>query len=127
MTTIVSVETLPYSPFAGTGTVGIVITNGVSTYIKVAGIDLEGIVSVNWYPKRVGSVKFTEREMILVDSTLGTCMVQVTDNYLLDNDRGGYLSFRLTNGTVITWPVKTFGRVSLGPLWQAPDQGLITG
>jgi hypothetical protein len=33
----------------------------------------------------------------------------------------------LIDRTTLTVPVKTFGPVSLGPLWQAPGQGLITG
>lgn len=126
-TTIAQIQTLPNSPYNGTGTVGIVITNGVPTYFKVTGSDLDRIVSVNWYPENANSVKFTTRGMILVDNTLGTFMVMVTDNYLYDNDRGGHISFRLDDGTTLTAPVKTFGCVSVGPLWQSPDQGLITG
>lgn len=126
-TTIAQIQTLPNSPYNGTGIVGIVITNGVPTYFKVTGSDLDKIVSVNWYPENAGSVKFTTRGMILVDDTLGTFMIMVTDNYLYDNNRAGHISFRLDDGTTLTAPVKTFGRVSVGPLWQAPDQGLITG
>lgn len=126
-TTIAQIQALPYSPFNGTGIVGIVITNGIPSYFKVIGSELNRIVSVNWYPDNPASVKFNIREMILVDNNLGTFMIQVTDNFLYDNDRGGHISFRLDNGTTLTAPVKTYGRVSLGPLWQAPDQGLITG
>jgi hypothetical protein len=127
MTTIASIEGLPSSPYNGTGIVGIVITSGIPSFFKVIGSDLDRIVSVNWYPENVASVKFKMRNMILIDDTLGTFMVQVTDNYLYDNDRGGHISFRLDDGTVLTAPVKTYGRVSVGPLWTAPDQGLITG
>jgi hypothetical protein len=126
-TTIAQIFTLPNSPYNGTDIVGIAITNGVPTYLKVMGSDLDKIVSVNWYPENANSVKFTMRGMILVDKTLGTFMVQVTDNFLFDNDRAGHISFRLDDGTTLTAPVKTFGRVSVGPLWQAPDSGLITG
>jgi len=126
-TSIAQIQALPNSPFNGTGIVGIVITNGIPSYFKVIGSELNRIVSVNWYPENPASVKFTTREMILVDDTLGTFMVQVTDNYLYDNDRGGHISFRLDDGTTLTAPVRTYGRVSVGPLWQAPDQGLITG
>lgn len=127
MTTIASIEGLPSSPYNGTGIVGIVITSGIPSFFKVIGSDLNRIVSVNWYPENVASVKFKMRNMILIDNTLGTFMVQVTDNYLYDNDRGGHISFRLDDGTVLTAPAKTYGRVSVGPLWTAPDQGLITG
>lgn len=126
-TSIAQIQSLPGSPYNGTGLVGIVITNGVPSYFKVIGSELNRIVSVNWYPENPASVKFTTRDMILVDNTLGTFMVMVTDNYLYDNDRGGHISFRLDDGTTLTAPVKTYGRVSVGPLWTAPDQGLITG
>jgi len=126
-TSIGSIFTMPSSPFNGTDEVGIVITSGVPTYLKVIGTELDKIVSVNWYPKNPASVKFKMRNMILIDNTLGTFMVMVTDNYLYDYDRGGYISFRLDDGTTLTSPVKTFGRVSVLPLWIAPDQGLITG
>ena len=127
MTTIASIEGLPSSPYNGTGIVGIVITSGIPSFFKVIGSDLDRIVSVNWYPKNVASVKFKMRNMILIDNTIGTFMVQVTDNYLYDNDRAGHISFRLDDGTVLTAPVKTYGRVSVGPLWTSPEQGLITG
>jgi len=65
--------------------------------------------------------------MILVDNTMGTFMVMVTDNFLYDNNRAGHISFRLDDGTTLTAPVKTYGRVSVGPLWQSSEQGLITG
>jgi hypothetical protein len=58
---------------------------------------------------------------------MGTFMVMVTDNFLYDDDRAGHISFRLDDGTTLTAPVKTYGRVSVGPLWQSPEQGLITG
>lgn len=127
MTTIASLQTLPGSPYNGTGIVGIIITNGIPTFVKVEGSDLDRIVSVNWYPERVASVQFQKRDMILIDNTLGTFMIMVTDNYLYDTDRGGHISFRLDDGTTLTAPVKTFGRISLGPLWTAPGEGMITG
>jgi len=127
MTTIASILSLPGSPFNGSGIVGIVITNGVPSYFKVTGSDLDRIISVNWYPEHPASVKFTTRDMILVDNTMGTFMVMVTDNFLYDNNRAGHISFRLDDGTTLTAPVKTYGRVSVGPLWQSSEQGLITG
>ena len=54
-------------------------------------------------------------------------MIQVLDNYLNTCNRGGKLSFRIDDGTTLHFPVITYGRVSVGPLWTAPDQGLITG
>lgn len=127
MTTIASVKALPCSPYDGTGIVGIVITNGVPSYFEVTGSDLNRIISVNWYPENVASVKFNMRNMILIDNTRGTFMVMVTDNFLYDYDRAGHISFRLDDETTITLPVRTYGRVSVGPLWQSPEQGLITG
>ncbi len=126
-TSIAQIYALPGCPFNGSGLVGIVITNGVPSYFKVVGSDLDRIVSVNWYPENAASVKFNTRGMILVDNTLGTFMIQVTDNYLSTTDRAGHISFRLDDGTTLTAPVRTYGRVSVGPMWQAPDQGLITG
>lgn len=127
MTTIAQILTLPNGPYNGSGLVGIVITNGVPTFLKVTGSELDRIVSVNWYPENPASVKFNTRGMILIDDTLGTFMIMVTDNFLYDNNRAGHISFRLDDGTTLTAPVKTFGRVSVGPLWQPADQGLITG
>lgn len=127
MTTITDIFAMPGGPYNGTGVVGIVITSGVPSYFKVTGSALERIVSVSWFPKNPGSVIFDMRQMILVDNNLGTFMVRVLDNFLDTTDRGGRISFRLDDGSVLTYPVKTFGRVSVGPLWTAPDQGLITG
>jgi hypothetical protein len=126
-TSIAQIQALPGSPYNGSGIVGIVITNGVPSFFKVTGSELDKIVSVNWYPEHPASVKFTTRGMILIDDTMGTFMIMVTDNFLYDNDRAGHISFRLDDGTTLTAPVKTYGRVSLGPLWQPAGEGLITG
>lgn len=127
MTAIASIDALPGGPYNGTGTVGIVITSGIPSYFKVTGADLSDITSVNWYPANPGSVLFQTRELILLDNETGTFMIMVTNNYLNNCDRGGHISFRLTDGTTLTAPVKTYGPVSVGPLWTAPEQGLITG
>jgi len=124
---ITSINALPGGPFNGTGIVGIVITSGVPCYFEITGHDLDLIESVNWYPKNPASLLFEVRKVILVDKTRGTFMVMVKDNYLNNYDRGGYLSFQLLDGTTRTYPVQTYGRVSIAPLWSAPDQGLITG
>jgi hypothetical protein len=126
-TVITSINALPGSPFNGTGIVGVVITSGVPSYFEVTGIDLDKIVSVNWYPENPASVLFETRNMILIDNTRGTFMVRVKDNYLYDYNRAGHISFRLDDDTTLTAPVQTYGRVSIAPLWTAPDQGLITG
>ena len=127
MTTIASVQALPSSPYEGTGIAGVVITSGVPSYFKVEGSDLNHIVSVNWFPRNPASVLFEMRQLILVDNTLGTFMVRVLDNYLSITDRGGKICFRLDDGNALYVPVKTYGPVSVGPLWTAPGQGLITG
>lgn len=124
-TTITSINALPFSPFNGTGIAGIIITNGCPSYFLLTGANLDRIVSFNWYPKNPASVQFQTRQLILVDNTSGTFMVQVTDNYYNIVDRAGHLSFRLDDGTTLTYPVATYGQ--LGPLWTSPDQGLITG
>jgi hypothetical protein len=127
MTTIAAIQALPSSPFQGSGLVGIVITSGVPSYFRLTGTNLNHIVSINWYPKNPASVLFTTRQLILVDDSEGTFMIQVIDNYLDITDRGGKISFRLDDGTTLSAPVKTYGRVSVGPMWTAPGEGLITG
>jgi hypothetical protein len=127
MTTIAQIQALPTSPFEGSGIVGIVITSGIPSYFKLTGSNLDRIVSFNWYPKNPASVIFEVRKVILVDNTYGTFMVKVLDNMLDTRDRGGHLSFQLDDGTTLTAPVSTYGPVSVGPLWQAPAQGLNTG
>lgn len=127
MTVITGIQALPTSPFEGTGFVGIVITSGVPSYFKLSGTELNNIVSVRWFPENPSSVVFEMRELILVDSTTGTFMVRVIDNLLDIRDRGGRISFQLRDGSVFSAPVKTYGPVSVGPLWNAPDSGLITG
>lgn len=127
MTVISRIQALPSSPYEGSGLVGIVITSGVPSYFRLLGTDLDRIVSVSWYPKNPASVLWKMRELILLSPEEGTFMVQVLDNYLNINDRGGFLSFRLDDGTTMSAPVKTYGPMSVGPLWTAPDQGLITG
>lgn len=126
-TTITSVYALPTSPFQGSGLVGIVITPGVPCYFKLEGIGLDHITNVMWYPQNAASVEFEMRQLILVDNTLGTFMVRVTNNFLSTTDRAGRLSFRLDTGDVITFPVKTYGPVSYAPLWTDPHTGLNTG
>jgi hypothetical protein len=142
MTTIASINGLPCKPcccspcspcfpcptcHGGIGTVCIVITSGIPSFFKVEGIDLDRIVKVDWYPERPSSVKWHERGMILLDDTIGTFMIQVVNNYLDICNRAGKVSFRLDDGTTLTLPAQTYGRVSIGPLWQAPEQGLMTG
>lgn len=124
---IASIKGLPSSPYNGTPNVGIVITSGVPTYFLITGSNLDRITSVHWYPENPASVLQTDRQLILLDPTRGTFMIRVLDNYLNTKNRGGRLSFRLDDGTTIHFPVITYGRVAVGPLWQAPDQGLITG
>lgn len=126
-TVITAVNGLPTSPFNGTGTVGIVITSGIPSYFQLIGQNLDRIVSVRWYPVNPASLLWEDRQLILVSPLLGTFMIRVLDNYLNDCNRGGQISFRLDDGTTLQYPTETYGRVSLGPLWQAPAQGLITG
>ena len=127
MTTITAIQALPSSPFEGTGIVGVVITSGIPSFFRLTGVNLDGITSVRWFPKNPGSVQFEMRELVLVDGTEGTFMVRVTNNFLDIRDRAGIISFSLDDGTTLSAPVRTYGPVSVGPLWQAPGQGLITG
>ena len=126
-TTIASIDALPGGPYNGTRTAGIVITNGIPSFFKITGANLDRIVSVNWYPKVLNSVQFEMRNVILLDNNTGTFMIMVTDNFLYDYNRGGHVSFQLDDRSVLTLPAITYGRVSVGPLWTAPEQGLITG
>lgn len=126
-TTITSIQALPSSPYQGSGFIGIVITSGVPCYFKVDGVGLDDIVDVTWYPKNAGSVKFDTRQLILLNDMQGTFMIKVTDNFLSITDRAGRISFRLSSGDTITFPVKTYGPVSYQPLWQSPYEGLVTG
>ena len=125
--TIASITSLPSGPYNGSNIVGVIITSGVPSYFKIQGSNLDRIKSVNWYPRNAASVLQESRNIILVDNTLGTFMIRVLDNYLDINDRGGHISFRLDDGTTLTAPVKTYGPISLMPIWSAPGAGLITG
>ena len=127
MTTITAIQALPSSPFEGTGIVGVVITSGIPSFFRLTGVNLDGITSVRWFPKNPVSVQFEMRELVLVDDTEGTFMVRVTNNFLDIRDRAGIISFALDDGTTLSAPVRTYGPLSVGPLWQAPGQGLITG
>ena len=124
---ITHINALPGGPFNGTPFVGIIITSGIPSYFELLGSSLDRIVSVHWYPKNPASVLITDRQLILVDNTRGTFMIKVVDNYLNICDREGKLSFRIDDGTTLQYPVKTYGRVSVTPLWTAPSAGLITG
>lgn len=127
MTIITSILALPSCPFNDTDYVGVAVTSGVTCYYRVEGVDLNNIVSVRWYPKNPSSLEFSMRELILVDNTVGTFMIKVENNFLDTTDRAGHISFALDTGETLTFPVKTYGPVSVGPLWTAPGQGLITG
>jgi hypothetical protein len=123
---ITGIHALPTSPFEGTGNVGIVITSGIPSFFRIIGANLHLITSIRWYPKNPASLIFEMRELILVDDTLGTFMVRVTDNLLDTTDRAGRLSISWSDGS-FGFPVITYGPVSVGPLWQAPGSGLNTG
>lgn len=125
--TIASITSLPSGPYNGSNIVGVIITSGVPSYFKIQGSNLDRITSVNWYPRNPASVLQESRNIILVDNTIGTFMIRVLDNYLDINDRGGHISFRLDDGTTLHAPVKTYGPISLMPLWSAPSAGLNTG
>jgi hypothetical protein len=125
--TIASITSLPSGPYNGSNIVGVIITSGVPSYFKIQGSNLDRIVSVNWYPRNAASVLQDSRNIILVDNTIGTFMIRVLDNYLDISDRGGHISFRLDDGTTLQAPVKTYGPISLMPLWSAPSAGLNTG
>lgn len=127
ITTIASIEGLPANPYNGSCYVGIVITSGVPTYFKITGTNLDKIRSVTWYPKNVQSVLQESSKLNLLNNCCGSFMVKVLNNYLDINDRGGKLCFRLDDESVISFPVITFGPASVGPIWTAPTQGLITG
>lgn len=127
MTTITNIFALPTSPFQGSGLIGIVITPGIPSYFKIEGVGLTYITDVTWYPKNAASVQFETRQLILINDTIGTFMIKVTNNFLSVTDRAGRLSFRLDTGETITFPVKTYGPVSYTPLWQSPYTGLNTG
>jgi len=126
-TTIANIIALPTSPFQGSGIIGIVITSGVPSYFKIEGTNLNNIVDITWYPNNPASVKFETRPLILINSTVGTFMIKVVDNYLSTTDRGGRLSIRLDTNETITFPVRTYGPVSYQPLWTSPYEGLNTG
>ena len=126
-TVIASIVSLPSSPDNGSGLVGVIITSGVPSYFKISGSNLNRIVSVDWYPKNPASVLQESTNITLLDDTQGTFMVRVLNNYLDINDRGGHLSFRLDDGSTLQAPVKTYGPISVMPLWSAPGSGLITG
>jgi hypothetical protein len=127
MATISNILALPGSPFQGSGFVGVVITSGIPSYFELTGTDLDQIVSVQWLPANPSSVVYEMRQLILVDNTRGTFMVRVLDNLLNNCDRAGKIIFRLDDGDTLSFPVKTYGPVSVGPLWTAPGEGLITG
>ena len=126
-TTITNIIALPRDPLQGSGLVSIFITSNVPSYFKIVGVGLDKITNVTWYPLNAGSVDFETRQLILVDNTLGTFMIKVTNNFLSATDRAGRLSFRLDTGETITFPVKTYGPVTYTPLWQGPYEGLSTG
>lgn len=127
MTTVITgVNGLPSSPYNGSNLVGIAITSGIPSFFQVTGSNLDKIVSVNWYPENPASLEFKTRQIILVDNTSGTFMIQVTNNFLDTTDRGGRISFRLDDGSTLRFPVKTYGPVSIGPLWLNPYDGINT-
>lgn len=126
MTTITSICALPTSPYEGTGLVGIVITSGVPSFFSIQGIGLDKIKSVRWLPRHPSSVLFEVRNIVLVDPTLGTFMIMVTDNYLSITDRGGSINITFDDDSTQSFPVSTYGPVSVGALWHAPQSGLNT-
>ena len=127
MTSINNINALPTCPYNHTGKLGIVITSGISSYFEVTGVGLTNIKSVNWYPLNPSSLLFTIRQLVLIDDFKATFMVQVDDNLLDITDRGGRISFKLDDGFSISYPVVTYGPVSIMPLWSSPHSGLGIG
>lgn len=126
MTVIASINPM-FGRFPPSNTVPVIITSGVPSNYELTGSALDQIESVNWYPANPGTVKFRVRNLVLVDHTRGTFIIEVIDNYLDTSDRKGRIGFTLVNGSSISYPVQTIGPVSAMPLWIAPAQGLITG
>lgn len=127
MTIITGIRPLVICPTLNNDSVPVLITNGIPSCFEFFGQGLDRILSVDWFPRNPGSVKFQIRKPILIDQTRGTFIIEVIDNYLDSIDRKGRLAFTLVDRSVITFPVNTYGPVSATPLWTAPNQGLITG
>lgn len=126
MTVIASIRPM-FGCFPPSDQIPLIITSGVPSTYELTGTALDQIDSVNWYPSNPGSLKFRNGQLTLVDSNRGSFFIEVLDNYLDVTDRKGRICFRLLDGSVLSYPVRTIGPVSAMPLWTAPTQGLITG
>lgn len=126
MTTITRIQPLPASVFENMGVIGVIITSSLPSYFKVHGVGLDHITSVAWYPVDPSSLEFSISKLSLVSANEGIFMIKILNNYLNDDDRGGKISFRLSSGITLSFPVKTYGPVSYSPLWSSPYEGLST-
>ena len=127
MATVHAIRTLPVDHLSETGRVGIVITNGVTTYFSVTGEQLDQVASIKWHPMDVSTVDFDSRPMALIDQFMGTFSIRIINNHLNISDRGGWIVVKLMDGSRYKWPVMTYGPPASGPLWQSPQCGLKTG
>ena len=125
---IAKISSMPSGPFDAQGLAGIILTNGITTYFRFNGSNLDQITSFRWIPQDPGSILQEARDFHLYpDNTQAICSVRVINNYLDTTNRGGNLCFILDDGTTVRVPVITYGPLSMYPIWQAPNQGLITG
>jgi len=126
----VPVSNLTYQTNGVNGPVQIDISVAVSNIYIVSGVNLDQIVSVNWYPARRDQIAFNMLPWRTYSPVSGqaTFGIIVTNNFTYDYQRGGSISFRLTDQSTIAVPAETYFTWpwSFNPVVQ-PLQGWDTG
>ena len=118
---VTNVARIPVSPVDGGQVIGVLIAPSVNSY-NVIGNNLQNITSVRWSPRNRASVQFRMIPFELYSNNMARFGIEILNNFNNAEDRGGYISFTRTDGTLIQWAVITYG--NLGLTFKGPWSGL---
>jgi hypothetical protein len=118
------INRIPADPINGGKIAGILISNNSTNYFNVVGNNLDQIIDVRWSPANPATIKFNVIPYVAYPGSVNLARfgIVILDNFFNAENRGGYLSFRRLDNTMIQWPVVTYGSLNL--TWNGPYSGL---
>jgi len=100
---------------------GVCITRATSNFYNVIGDNLDQIISVFWSPRNPATIKFRIIPIQLYSINMLRFGILILDNHNDACDRGGMISFRRPDGSLIQWNVVTYGNI--GTEYHSPLSG----
>lgn len=107
----------PASPLDTGTNVGIPVSPGMNFY-NVQGNNLDKIISISW---NTNDIKFKINTLNLYSKNLASFSIIIEDNFNNASMHPSTLNFKREDGTVICFPVTTYG--NLGLRWNGPFSG----